>query len=690
MAERFNHDSEESRTPPGQNGSGPRERFDTELEEFRQVMEVPSTFEEGFSWSSLLGAVFVALLMVPGAIYMGLLAGTMEIGAASQWVTVILFIEVAKRAHRTLKRAEIFVLFFMAAAAMGMPFSGLLWNQFFINSDAAAATGIADQLPRWFAPPMESESYSLRTFFHPHWLPVIGMVVFGSFFGELSNMILGYGLFRLASDVERLPFPMAPVGAQGIMAMAEDIETKGGGQGSWRWRVFAIGGAIGLAFGSVYLLLPTLSGALTGVSIQIFPIPFYDLTFKTGKYLPAVATGIAWDLGHLIFGMVMPFFGMLGSFIGLMSTFVAGPILYSDRIGILHNWKYGDDTIATIFKNNVDFFFSFQIGLALAIAFIGIYQVVKSVVKLRRSRTQSRVEAGIDPPAGRGDIRMWIVILFYVFVTLTYVTVSALLLRWHHGEWTSGIRNVVIVLLILGFFYTPLISYVTARLEGMVGQVVEIPLIREAALILSGYRGVACWFLPIPIANYGSMTVFYRQCELTGTKFTSIWKSKLVLYPIILVSSIFFMNFIWGLAEVPSNAYPYAQKMWELNAANQCIVFSSTLGEYSIFEEAFRPIYIVAGTVFGGVLFSLMWTVGAPIMLTYGVVRGLGQSMPHTIIPNFIGALIGRYYFRKKLGLKWRQFIPVVAAGYACGMGLITTVGVGITFLSKADVSLPF
>jgi hypothetical protein len=201
---------------------------------------------------------------------------------------------------------------------------------------------------------------------------------------------------------------------------------------------------------------------------------------------------------------------------------------------------------------------------------------------------------------------------------------------------------------------------------------------------------VACWFLPIPIANYGSMTVFYRQCELTGTKFTSIWKSKLVLYPIILVSSIFFMNFIWGLAEVPSNAYPYAQKMWELNAANQCIVFSSTLGEYSIFEEAFRPIYIVAGTVFGGVLFSLMWTVGAPIMLTYGVVRGLGQSMPHTIIPNFIGALIGRYYFRKKLGLKWRQFIPVVAAGYACGMGLITTVGVGITFLSKADVSLPF
>ena len=224
----------------------------------------------------------------------------------------------------------------------------------------------------------------------------------------------------------------------------------------------------------------------------------------------------------------------------------------------------------------------------------------------------------------------------------------------------------------------------------MVGQVVEIPLIRQAAMILSGYRGVACWFLPIPVANYGRMTVFYRQCELTGTKFTSIWKTKLILYPIILLSSIFFMNFIWGLDRIPSNAYPYAQKMWELKAANACIMFSATLGEYSMFEEAFNWIYLATGGIFGVLLFAFMTTVGAPIMLTYGVVRGLGQTMPHAVIPQFIGALIGRYYFQKRLGLKWRQYIPVVAAGFSCGMGLITTVGVGITFLSKSVIKLPF
>jgi hypothetical protein len=64
---------------------------------------------------------------------------------------------------------------------------------------------------------------------------------------------------------------------------------------------------------------------MTGQTIQIFPIPFSDFTGKTGAYLPAVATGLSWDFGNLIIGMVMPFFGMVGSFVGLVVTFVIQP-----------------------------------------------------------------------------------------------------------------------------------------------------------------------------------------------------------------------------------------------------------------------------------------------------------------------------------------------------------------------------
>jgi len=659
------------------------QKIDKELEEFRQVMEVPSSFEDGFNWTSLLGAIFIALLMVPGAIYMGLLAGIDSIGSASQWVTVILFIEVAKRAQKTLKKPEIFVLFFMAGAAMGMPFNGLLWNQFYIRSDAAIASGIADQLPLWFAPPVDSQSYVDRTFFHIDWLPVIGMVIFGTFFGQIASMVLGYGLFRVASDIEKLPFPMAPIGAQGIMALAEDADEKtiANAEDKWRWRVFSIGGAIGLGFGALYLLLPTLSGAVTGSPIQIFPIPFSDFTPRTGDYLKAVATGMSWDLGNLIFGMVLPYFAMVGSFIGLIVTIVLNPVL--EATDILKSWTAGDSTIETLYKNNIDFYFSFQIGIALAVAIGGITQVIRTFRNRKKPDQTTGTRAFADEiPKGRGDINSWFVVVVYFFVTITYILVSGWLIDWHRG--------VMMVLFFLGFVYTPLISYVTARLEGMVGQVVEVPFIREATLIMSGYQGVAVWFLPIPMANYGQMCVFYKQCELTGTKFTSIWKTQVVLFPIILISSIFFMNFIWSLADIPSAVYPFAEEMWKLHAQNASIMFTATLGEFSIFEEAFNWKYISTGTIFGGLLFWVMSIVGAPVMLTYGVVRGLGQTMPHAVIPQFIGALLGRYYFQKRMGLKWRQYIPVVSAGFACGMGLITTVGVGITFLSKAALPLPF
>ena len=39
------------------------ERIDKELEEFRSIMEVPSTFEDGFNWMSLFGALFLFILI---------------------------------------------------------------------------------------------------------------------------------------------------------------------------------------------------------------------------------------------------------------------------------------------------------------------------------------------------------------------------------------------------------------------------------------------------------------------------------------------------------------------------------------------------------------------------------------------------------------------------------------------------
>jgi len=691
---------------------------DQELEEFRSVLEPPEVFEEGFSWAAFLGAMFVALVMVPGAIYMALIAGE-SVGPAAQWVTVILFIEVSRRANKTLKNAEVFTLFYLAggimapaAAATGMFGGGLrlLYHQFYAESSAALANGISRDLPIWVVPTPENtgnpDVLESRTIMSVQWLPAIGLIIFNTLMSRLDNMILGYGLFRVASDVEKLPFPLAPIGAQGIMALSEeqeaeaerrapDISEDDAESKRWRWRVFSIGSAMGLIWGVIYVGLPIITGALLEQPIEIFPIPFVDMTQQFSEtYFKAVPIAFTWDLIHLVMGMVLPFWAMCGSFVGLLAQFIMNPVLY--EAGVLRTWRPNDKYQTTHFKNQVDFYLWFSIGFSFAIAAVGLSNLVNVFRKFRRAQQQKR-ESGASaeqqetpyaPPAGRGDIRPRWIIVTYLVSTVLYIGVSLGLLYQADGYIHIP---VVFIMLFYGFLYTPLISYATARLEGLAGQVINIPFVREACYILSGYQGVAIWFLPIPLHDYGRRTVQYRQAELTGTRFPSIWKAEIVLTPIIIVSMLLFAHLIWRIGDVPSGQFPFAQEMWPLFAESQSLIYSSTLQGYSEFEEAFNKgwPYIPGGFGLGLAVFGALSYAGAPTLLFYGLVRGLGQALPHTILMNFVGAVIGRFYFQKRLGARWRQYIPVIAAGFGCGMGLVGTAGVGITFLVKSVFQLP-
>ncbi len=649
-------------------------KIDKDLQEYQELMKPPDEFEDGFSWVSLAGAIFIGLLMVPGTMYMHLVAGR-SMGQASSWVTVILFLEIARRTHKHLKKAEIFVLFYMAGAAVAIPFKGLLYRQFFVQSKAVIAQGWQDQIPWWYAP-SDPTILGQRSFFMWEWLVPIGMIAIFRVLSRLDSRVLGFGLFKVTSDFEKLPFPMAPVTAQGILALAEEEDEV-----SWRWRAFSIGGAIGMLFGAVYIGVPILSNAILGVSIRPFPIPFVDWTGKTEGFLPAVATGMSFDATHLFIGMVMPWFAMLGSFITYVFMFIANPVFYN--AGILSQWKSGDGTIITLFNNTVDFYFSFGIGLSLAIALIGFYAIWKSVRRAKAAGKAQEAAFGAPPP-GRGDMPNWVVIGVYLFSCLTFIGISGVLIDWHRG--------VIIVLVIYAFLYRPIISYITARLEGMCGQMLNIPLAREVTLILSGYKGLAVWFLPIPMANYGVDTVFYRQAELTGTRFRSIWKADLFLVPFILACTMVFSTFIWSMAPIPSEAYPFTEKIWEFNAMRESLVYSSTVGEgqFSQFRQALSGWFILVGLGLGLIGYTMLAVLGLPVLLCYGFVRGLNQTVPHSVIPAFIGACFGRFYFRPKFGKMWRQYIPVITAGFFCGMGLVSMLSVGVMFLSKAVFALSY
>jgi len=644
---------------------------DKELQEYRDLLQPPDHFEEGFDWKTVVGAIFIGFLMMPGSMYLQLVIGT-GIGPAARWVTIILFAELAKRAYSELKQQEIFLLYYMAGAALSTPFQGLLWNQYLVQSDAARMLGVTEFIPTWVAPAAESDSLIERTFFHRDWLIPILLLVGTQIIQRIDQFGLGYALFRITSDVEKLPFPMAPVAALGTMALAESTEDK---QKSWKWRVFSIGGVIGLAFGAIYVLLPTVSGLILMEPIRLIPIPWIELTGHTEDVLPAVATGIQLDLGLVFIGMVLPFWAVIGGVIGIIITIVANPILYEN--GILTRWHPGMQTVDTIFANNFDFYMSFSIGLGLAIAFIGIWHVVGSFRKSDSSKKGSLQDL-FRPPPGRGDFNFWISIGIYVFSTISYVLLCLWLVP--NFPW--------IFFIAYGFIYTPIVSYITARMEGIAGQFVSLPLVREVSFIVGakyfGYQGIEIWYAPIPIHNYGEATVNFRQIELTGTSIRGIIKSEIVVFPIVMIASLLFSQFIWRLAPIPSSAYPFAQEIWHLQALNTLLMQSSTLEGSAAFYQALNFVYVLAGVGLGVIMYAILTLFGLPIMLVYGMVRGLGQTLPHAHILELAGALLGRFFFFKRYGAMWRQYAPVLLAGFSCGMGLTGMFAMGVTLILKS------
>ncbi len=700
--------------------------MDSELEQYRNLIETPSEFKEGFGWSTVAGILFCGLVMMPGSIYLSLMTGG-NMGAAGTWVTVILFAQIAKRAMKTMSRQELVVLLhaatiMVAANAMfpGGPFGYVVYRAFLVTCDAARDAGMLHAFPAWFSPPPESAAILNRELFHKDWLIPIALMVFTTFTGLLQRYTLGYFFFRLASDVEKLPFPMAPIAAQGATAMAEMDEkaatpSAAGGNGapdqgqeavglkkrdfkktgSPRWRQFSLGVMIGALFGVVQVGIPAVTRLFLDKPVFLIPQPFIETTPLTQGLLPATPTGLALDLGIILVGMVLPFWAVVGTFSAVVLTVILNPLL--QHFGVLSHWQPGMDTVNTVFSNSIDFWMSFTIGASLGIAGISIVSAVRDVRRklkeIRERKTEAERRGLWTPPCdGRGDYPVWIALAIYGVATAAVTGACHLLVP----------QVPLTFLIVLGFLYMPFIAYINARMLGIAGQSVDIPFVRETAFIASGAKGIDIWMAPIPLENHGGMAQSFRVNELTGVRFFSLIKAELVAIPILFCLSLVFWAFIWKSGPIPSSAYPYAQVNWELAAKNSVLLFSSTFvppGEdpasRSILDSPFmkqavhpKIISIGAGATVAG--FALLSALGWPVLLIYGFIRGLG-GIPHTLLLEIVGALIGRFYFRKKFGTEnLLKMMPILLAGYFTGVGLISMATIAMNLIQQAVSGAPF
>ncbi|HOZ49663.1 MAG TPA: peptide transporter [Candidatus Hydrogenedentes bacterium] len=641
----------------------------------------PMEYQDGFTIRTMIGAVFVGVVMMPGSIYLALVAGS-GLGPAAQWVTIILFTEIARRSFTTLKRQEVYLLYYMASVLaiaggpllIGGPYGAMMFHQYLAQSPQAIALGIADQLPDWVVPNRLSPAITGRNLLDSAWYVPLMLATFLWIIGRMTSLTVGYALFRITSDIEQLDFPLAPIAAEGATALAETTSKEE----TWRWNIFSVGAALGLAFGAIYVGVPGFTGVLFSKPLQVIPIPFIDLTKSAHHVLPASLAGISLDLGSAIFGMVLPYAMVAGLFVASVATaFVLNPVLY--KLGFFPNWKPGMSLIPTKLAIDFDLWMSVGIGASLCVAFLGFYNVVKM---LRAPRGKSSNRSLLEVPKGRGDIGLhWCLLVYVVGVTVSIVLCKVLL----KGDFPFGI------LLAYALLITPAISYVSARMIGITGRPVPFPFLREGTIILSGYKGVDIWFAPLPLADYGMSTQMFRELALTRTKFSSLVKLELFMLPISIVCGLLFLTFFWRIEAIPSATYPFTAKMWPLQATYSCLFMTATSDTGSNWlMEAIRLKYVLGGLGLGFGLFGLTSLIGLPSLFFYGMIGGLG-AIPNVFIPMFVGAVIGKRVFAKRFGEEtWRRYTPVLAAGYSCGVGLIGMLSVAFAMVARSVSSLPF
>jgi hypothetical protein len=654
-------------------------------------------FEDGYSSKTVIGALFVGFIMLPGALYLGLVAGQ-GLGPAAEWVTIVLFAEIMRRSFLPMKKQEIYILYYVAAGLTGLaadrgisggPFGEAIWNQYFVQSPQAAI--VASQIPHWVVPPVGSPALLHRTFFDMAWFIPIVLLIIGHVLGRVNALSAGYFLFRVTSDIERLPFPMAPVAASGATALAEAANKEE----TWRWRVFSTGTVIGLIFGFFYVAIPIFTSVVFGKAFELIPIPWFDLTTSTETILPGGLVGISGDLTKVLTGFILPYPIVQGSLLGsLICKIGLAPILY--HFGAFGNgaagsgWTRGMNAIYTGNAIDIKFWTSVGIGLNISVAMIGLVSVFGSIKTMRAGMRNRGL--GVQIPKNRGDLPLWIPLATWITVTVFYIVLAKILLNYDGNLLHQDHSFPIWLLVFYGLIWSPINSYVSARMIGLTGTGVSFPYLKEVSIMKSGYQYADIWYAPIQLNDFGSMAQKFREVELTGTKFISIAKVEGLMICILVPASFIFWAFFWHTSQIPSSQHPYASKFWPIRATFQALFNTINRKDGSIpwVKEAISYPRIGGGLAAGLLLFGLFKAFNFPILMYYGFIGGTG-AYPHDVIPTFIGAWLGKTYFSKRFGIdSWRMYTPVLLAGFSCGVGLIAMAAISLALIAKSVNYLPF
>lgn len=631
------------------------------------VVEAEQEFKGGFSRITIITILYSALVLIPIVIFSTLYSGAGIAGAAPYIMIIIITQMSVLLGRKPFTRQEVLVAY--VATSVSATYTGMgVYAIFNTYMRSAPGIKIASFIPEWAAVQLTSPAYPARTLLHPDWIPFIIVNMGTTVLWYVANMSLGLIAGQLYYDVEKLPFPMAVVGAEGVITLSEREEKR-----MKYFILFLIPGAV---LSALIYALPMVSGAITRrTGITLIPVPWSDLTIFVDAVLPGSVFGISTDPLAFAMGFIIPWEICVAMLTGAVAVSMIGNfVLYG--LGYLPRVYRGMSIAMNYTYAYLDFWASPIIGLAIAAALTPIAlhrETLAGLLRSMRGLTASQRSMGYVSP-----LRL---LILYIACSLGTVLVTLYL--------CPGFIPYAPITIIMGIIWPFIFVMAQARGMAVSGVPLNIPYIWEGILGMIPYNGVDIWFAPLytsRIVGIGSPTAewagTYVIARLTQTKISDVIKAWFIALPITWAMVWLFTSAFWTLAPIPSMFYPFTAQTWPMNAAITDLYMSKT------FTTALNPL-LIGGTALIGVLAYIASGLLKFPNFIMGFVLGASGYIPGPV-SIFIGALLNRFLLTRFLGEEWNKYKAAAVAGLTCGEGLIIGLSALFTVISNSLMTIPY
>jgi len=621
----------------------------------------------GLTPVSLFAILYATVVMTPVIIFLRIMAGVADvIRFIPVFITLLLFTEVGRFTYRYVTSQEAFIIYFMAEmVAFDAPyFGGFIYTLYLRKAPYTKLFGLAEKIPTWAAPPLNSYGAVFRTFIAPEWATPIAVALIGFTAGMLIDFALSFILIQLFIEIEDLPYPVAPIDAQAITTLTERTPEK------ITW--FSIAAVIGFIYEFILYGMPSITETFLKTKIHFIPYPWIDLTSLIEKVLPGAMFGIATDISMFVVGWVVPFDAAMWIFIGSLCTFVIGNFL---ALKIPHpafaewqrEWTPGL-SLSWLWQRSVyNIWASPLIGLTLGAS---LYVFVRSIKYMGKALDSLRKLTEVS--RAKGYLSLKYVLLMWITGVILGIAIDCLLVPELWYVWSF-------IWAIVPFLQAILVG----RMIAEIGIGTGIPYIREALLLATTSPGyVDPWMVPSKTTTAAGIIAHrIKVALLTKTKPIDYYKASVIAIPAIIFASFVFWSLFWSMAPIPSAMYPWTAISWPVQSLNFALWVSRSL-------QIFKPVQIVSAIVFIFVISAIAEKFKLPFSYL-GFVAGAGMVPPFAL-NYFLGALVGRYIEKKVGKERWEVLRSVIIAGLFCGTGLAVGLAVAILLVGRSIWGAPY